>query len=437
MTDSAPLRVALLGAGVVGSHVARIILEQGDSLAERIGRRLELAGIGVRRLDVARPRLPQELLTTDLTGLVNDNDLDLVIEVIGGIEPARSLILAALANGASVVTANKALLADHLGQLSQVAYENSADLLYEAAVAGAIPILRPLRESLVGDDITAVMGIVNGTTNFILDKMATDGLEFDAALAQAQQLGFAEADPTADVEGFDAAAKAAILAGLAFHTSVSLEQVMREGITAITATDIAAAKELGCVIKLLAVAKLSDDATPKVIAKVHPAMIPMGHPLAGVPGAFNAIFVESKEAGQLMFLGQGAGGAPTASAIMGDVVTAARNIHRGAQSHLNVGIQSLPMAPIGQSASRFYLRFDVEDRVGVLAKVADIFGRNGVSLQTVNQTNLDKSATRFNARLGVMTHDALEAGVADVIADLARVQYVGDDIRMIRVEGYS
>ncbi|PIE21259.1 MAG: homoserine dehydrogenase [Arachnia propionica] len=437
MTENAPLRVALLGAGVVGSHVARIILEQGDSLAERIGRRLELIGIGVRRLDVPRPRLPQELLTTDLTGLVNDNDLDLVIEVIGGIEPARSLILAALSNGASVVTANKALLADHLGQLSQVAYENSADLLYEAAVAGAIPILRPLRESLVGDEITAVMGIVNGTTNFILDKMATDGLEFDAALAQAQQLGFAEADPTADIEGFDAAAKAAILAGLAFHTSVSLDQVMREGITAITATDIAAAKELGCVIKLLAVAKLSDDPTPKVIAKVHPAMIPTGHPLAGVPGAFNAIFVESKEAGQLMFLGQGAGGAPTASAIMGDVVTAARNIHRGAQSHLSVGIQSLPMAPIGQSAARFYLRFDVEDRVGVLAKVADIFGRNGVSLQTVNQTNLDNSATRFNARLGVMTHDAIEAGVADVIADLARVQYVGDDIRMIRVEGYS
>ncbi|MFV0427991.1 MAG: homoserine dehydrogenase [Arachnia sp.] len=439
MSDTQPLKVALLGAGVVGTHVARILIDQRDSLAERIGRRLELVGIGVRRADVTRPGIDASLITTDLEGLVRRDDLDLVVEVIGGIEPARSLIMAALSRGASVVTANKALLADHLAELSQTAAANGCDLLYEAAVAGAIPIVRPLRESLVGDEITAVMGIVNGTTNYILDKMATDGLDFDVALSQAQELGFAEADPTADVEGYDAAAKAAILAGLAFHTSVTLDQVATEGLTQVTKQDIEAAEQLGFVVKLLAIAKLTDEPRPRIVVKVHPAMVPVKHPLAGVAGAYNAVFVESREAGQLMFLGQGAGGAPTASAVMGDVVTAARNAHRGTASHLQATHRALPIAPIGDSVARFYLRFDVADRVGVLARVADTFGRHGVSLQTVNQTYAEptEDASEFGARLGVMTRGATESGVQAVVAELRDSPFVADSVRVLRVEGYA
>ena len=301
--ETSPLKVALLGAGVVGSQVARILSQEADSLRQRIGRPLELVGIGVRRLDVQRPGIDPDLFTMDVHSLVTRGDLDLVIEVIGGIEPARTLLTEAMNAGASVVTANKALLAEDLAQLSATAKKNGVDLYYEAAVAGAIPIIRPLRESLVGDEIRAVMGIVNGTTNYILDQMTTNHLSFEVALRQAQELGFAEADPTADIEGKDAAAKAAILAGLAFHTEVHSSEVFCEGITSVTETDIRAADRMGCVVKLLAVAKLADD--DRVIVKVHPTMIPKTHPLASVSGAYNAIFVESVEAGQLMFLGQG------------------------------------------------------------------------------------------------------------------------------------
>jgi homoserine dehydrogenase len=317
-----PLRVAMLGCGVVGSEVARLIIEQAADLRARVGRPLELVGIAVRRDDRDRPGIDPGLFTTDAEALVNREDIDLVIELIGGIEPARSLILAALRHGASVVTANKALLAEDGGTLFEAAQRGGADLYFEAAVAGAIPIIRPLRESLVGDEITSVIGIVNGTTNYILDRMDTAGIGFAEALTEAQALGYAEADPTADVEGFDAAAKAAILASLAFHTRVTGADVYREGITGITSADIASARDIGCVVKLLAICQLSPPvagaAERRVSVRVHPAMIPRSHPLAGVGDAYNAVFVESMSAGRLMFYGPGAGGSPTASAVLGD-----------------------------------------------------------------------------------------------------------------------
>ncbi|MCC2593070.1 homoserine dehydrogenase [Tessaracoccus sp. OS52] len=437
MAKNRPLKVALLGAGVVGSQVARVLLAEGDTLESRIGRRLELVGIGVRREGLERPGIRPELFTTDSMALVTRGDIDLVIEVIGGIEPARSLVLAAMEHGASVITANKALLAVDMARLSRAANDNEVDLYYEAAVAGAIPIIRPLRESLVGDEIRAVMGIVNGTTNYILDKMTTAGLSFDEALRQAQELGFAEADPTADVEGHDAAAKAAILAGLAFHTDVRMSDVFCEGITSVTPEDIAAADAMGCVVKLLAITKLTSDEHPRVIVKVHPTMVPKTHPLASVSGAFNAIFVDSRDAGQLMFLGQGAGGAPTASAVMGDVVTAARNRLRGSAAHVQTGYMKRDIAPIGDATARYYIAFDVEDRPGVLAACATVFARHAVSLQTVQQSYLEGLARQdgFAARLGVMTHEASETNLAAVLAELAQASFVGAGVDYMRVEG--
>ncbi|HSJ22033.1 MAG TPA: homoserine dehydrogenase, partial [Nocardioidaceae bacterium] len=322
-----PLKLALLGCGSVGSQVVRLLREHADDLAARVGAPIELAGVAVRRLEAPREvDVPAELLTTDAQALVTRGDIDLVVEVIGGIEPARSLILAALDHGASVVTANKALIAEDGSTLFGAAEKAGRDLYYEAAVAGAIPILRPLRESLAGDKVRRVLGIVNGTTNFILDKMDSSGAGFSEALEEAQELGYAEADPTADVEGFDAAAKAAILASLAFHTRVTAADVYREGISEVTAADVASAREMDSVVKLLAICELSEGPDgPAVSARVHPAMIPRSHPLASVREAFNAVFVESDAAGQLMFYGPGAGGAPTASAVLGDLVTVARN----------------------------------------------------------------------------------------------------------------
>ncbi|GAB3928488.1 hypothetical protein GCM10027613_45900 [Microlunatus endophyticus] len=313
--------------------MVKLITERGDDLAMRIGRRLELIGVAVRRPSLPRPGIDAALLTTDVDSLVRRDDVDLVIELIGGIEPARSLIITALEHGASVVTANKALLAEDGTTLYAAAEKAGVDLYFEAAVAGAIPIIRPLRESLVGDEITSVMGIVNGTTNFILDKMDSEGSSFAETLEEAQALGYAEADPTADIEGFDAAAKAAILSSLAFHSRVSSADVYREGITEVTAGDIASAREMGCVVKLLAICALTDpdDAGERAVSvRVHPAMIPRSHPLATVGGPYNAVFVESRSAGRLMFTGPGAGGQPTASAVLGDLVTVARNRLRGA-----------------------------------------------------------------------------------------------------------
>jgi homoserine dehydrogenase len=366
-----------------------------------------------------------ELLTTDAAGLVARADV--VVEVIGGIEPARGLILAALENGASVVTANKALLAEDGATLFEAAEKAGRDLYYEAAVAGAIPILRPLRESLAGDRVTKVMGIVNGTTNYILDKMDTYGTGFAEALAEAQELGYAEADPTADVEGFDAAAKAAILASLAFHTRVSASDVHREGIADVTAADVASARQMGCVVKLLAITELRDDA---VSARVHPVMIPRSHPLASVRDAYNAVFVESEAAGQLMFYGRGAGGSPTASAVLGDLVTVARNRlaeTRGAGESTYAARVILPM---GEVVTRYHVAIDVDDRAGVLAAVAQAFAEHGVSIQTVRQ-----EGRGADAQLVVVSHTATDAQLSATVESLHGMDIVRDVTSVMRVEG--
>jgi homoserine dehydrogenase len=429
-----PLRVALLGCGVVGSEVARLIIEQAEDLRARVGRPLELVGIAVRRYGRDRPGIDPELFTIDAEALVAREDVDLVIEVIGGIEPARSLILAALRHGASVVTANKTLLAENGAALFEAAERAGADLYFEAAVAGAIPIIRPLRESLVGDEITSVIGIVNGTTNYILDRMDIAGIGFAEALAEAQQLGYAEADPTVDVEGFDAAAKAAILASLAFHTRVTGADVYREGITEITPTDIASAHDIGCVIKLLAICQLSPSvagvADRTVSVRVHPAMIPRSHPLASVGDAYNAVFVESMSAGRLMFYGPGAGGSPTASAVMGDLVTVARNRLRGAVGPGESSYAARPLSEIGNVMTRYHLSLQVADRAGVLQTIAHAFTEHDVSIETVRQ-----NGRGADAQLVIVTHHARDAALSATVQALRRLDVVREVTSVMRVEG--
>jgi homoserine dehydrogenase len=425
-----PLKVALLGCGVVGSQVIRLMHEQADDLTARIGAPLELAGVAVRRLGRKRDvDVDPELLTTDAEALVTRDDVDIVIEVIGGIEPARSLLLAALENGASAVTANKALLAEDGATLHAAAEKHGADLYYEAAVAGAIPLLRPLRESLVGDKVSRVLGIVNGTTNFILDRMDATGAGFADALDEATALGYAEADPTADVEGFDAAAKAAILASLAFHTRVTAADVYREGITEVTAADIASARELGFVVKLLAICEL-DAERESVTARVHPAMIPRTHPLAGVREAYNAVFVESEAAGQLMFYGPGAGGSPTASAVLGDLVAVCRNKVNGGRAPNVNSYADLRVGSMGDARTRYHVSLDVDDKAGVLAQVALVFADHEVSIQTVRQ-----SGRGDDARLVVSTHTATDAALAATVESLRALDTVRDVTSVMRVEG--
>ncbi len=426
-----PVKVALLGCGNVGSQVARLLLESPDDLAARVGAPVQLMGIGVRHPDAERPGIDPALFTKDSEGLVRSG-VDVVIEVIGGIEPAKSLLLAAFASGASVVTANKALLAAHGQELYSAAERAGVDIYFEAAVAGAIPIIRPLRESLVGDEITTVMGIVNGTTNFILDKMTTDHISFSEALAEAQELGYAEADPTADVEGYDAAAKASILASLAFHTEVAGADVHREGITTITVEDIESARAQGFVIKLLAVATLSGPNEDLVSVRVHPTMLPESHPLASVRGAYNAVFVESRNAGRLMFLGPGAGGSPTASAVMGDLVTIARNRVRGTHGPAMSTYRRYGIAPIEEAMTSYYLTMQVKDEPGVLAKIASVFAKHEVSILAVRQTIDDDG----HARLGIMTHVARDAEFNDTVSEIRTMtSAVSGRIRLIRVEG--
>jgi homoserine dehydrogenase len=433
--SGSPLRVALLGCGVVGSEVARLLTEQAVDLQARVGRPLELVGIAVRRSNRTRAGIDPALFTTDAEALVARPDIDLVIEVIGGIEPARSLILTALAHGASVVTANKALLAEDGATLFAAAEKAGVDLYFEASVAGAIPIIRPLRESLVGDEITSVIGIVNGTTNFILDKMDTDGAGFAETLTEAQELGYAEADPTADVEGFDAGAKAAILASLAFHTRVTAADVYREGITEVSASDIASAKAIGCVVKLLAICQLAEadggrDGDRSVSVRVHPAMIPRNHPLAGVGGAYNAVFVESRSAGRLMFYGPGAGGSPTASAVLGDLVTVARNRVRGAVGPGESSYAARPVADIGRVTTRYHLSLEVADVAGVLARIAQVFAQHDVSIQTVRQNGRGDEA-----QLVIVTHRASDAALSATVASLRGLDVVRDVTSVMRVEG--
>ena len=421
-----PVRIAVLGAGTVGTEVVRILVEQDQELAARIGAPVELSGIGVRNISAERdPIINRSLLTADLDSLVTSADI--VVEVMGGIEPARTLILAAIAAGASVVTANKALLAQHGPEIYAAADQAGVDIYYEAAVAGAIPLVRPVRESLAGDRVTRVLGIVNGTTNYILDEMTTRGLDFDSALGQAQELGYAEADPTADIEGHDAAAKAAILASLAFHTRVPLSAVHCEGITGITADDVLWAQRTDRVIKLLAVA---EQTAAGVLVRVHPVAVAKSHPLAGVHGAFNAVFVEAEAAGELMFYGRGAGGAPTASAVLGDTVAAARNRVLGGKGPSESAYADRPLLSVDQAQTNYQIRLDVLDKPGVLAAIAGVFAQRDISIEQMRQEQ-----NGGITELVITTHSGADRALRDTIIALEQLEAVRAVIAAIRVEG--
>ena len=420
----------MLGCGVVGSNVARLLHEDSGDFAARSGATLELTKVAVRNISTKRDHVPASNVTTDASSVVNDPSIDIIVEVMGGIEPARELLLTAIKNKKSVITANKALLALHGAELFEAADKNGVDLYYEAAVGGAIPILRPMRESIVGDHVHRVMGIVNGTTNYILTKMDEEGSAFADVLKEAQALGFAEADPTADIEGHDAAAKAAILAGLAFHTRVTSHDVNCEGISKISARDVAVAREMDHVIKLLAIAELTSD--NQVSARVHPTLISRQHPLASVRNAFNAVFVEAESAGELMFYGRGAGGAPTASAILGDVIAIARNKTRGGEGHGESDYADISIAPIDNVNSRYLIRLDVADKPGVLATVAQLFASNNVSIETVRQSGRGNSA-----ELIVATHSAPESSLKKTVASLSKSDVVKSVESVLHIESSS
>jgi homoserine dehydrogenase len=423
------VRVAVLGCGHVGSALVEILQDRAGALAVQSGAHLEVAGIAVA--DLGRPRgahVPRHLLTDDAASLVADPSVDVVVELIGGLEPAGDLVRAALEGGKPVVTANKALLASPDGvALRSLAQAKGVDLLYEAAVAGAIPLVRALRESLTGEHIHRVMGIVNGTTNFILTKMGEQGADYVDVLAEAQSLGLAERDPTADVEGFDAAAKAAILAGVAFGYDVAGADVMREGITAIRAVDVEFAERLGYVVKLLAIVERTGDDALSV--RVHPAMVPRSHPLAGVRDAFNAVFIEGAAAGELMLYGQGAGGLPTASAVVGDLIDAVRNREAGttAPSPDRLPARLLPEADL---RTQYYVSLDVADRPGVLAAVTTVFGDHDVSIRSMEQ-----EGHAGDARLLFITHLAREGDVQATLAALAELEPVEEIGGVMRIVG--
>jgi homoserine dehydrogenase len=424
------LNIGMLGCGVVGSSVARLLQEDSGDFAARSGANLKLVKVAVKNLATKRDFVSSSILTDDSASVVSDPSIDIVIEVMGGIEPARELILSAIKNGKSIITANKALLALHGAELFEAADKNKVDLYYEAAVGGAIPILRPMRESIVGDHVHRVMGIVNGTTNYILTKMDEEGSAFADVLKEAQSLGFAEADPTADIEGHDAAAKAAILAGLAFHSRVTSNDVYCEGISKISARDVEVARDMDHVIKLLAIAELTSN--NQVSVRVHPTLISRQHPLASVRNAFNAVFVEAESAGELMFYGRGAGGAPTASAILGDLIAIARNKTRGGEGHGESDYADLAIAPIDDVMSRYLIRLDVADKPGVLATVAQLFASHTVSIETVRQSGRGDSA-----ELIVATHSAPEASLKKTVTALAKSDVVKSVESVLRIEGSS
>jgi homoserine dehydrogenase len=421
------VRVGVLGCGNVGAALIDLVQRHGEEIAGRTGVHLEVTRVAVRSVSRERtPKVDEHLLTTDAASVVVDDDVDLVVEVIGGIEPARELILTALKSGKPVVTANKELLANVGAELFAAADAAGVDLLFEASVAGGIPLIRPLRESLVGERITRVMGIVNGTTNYILSEMTDEGADYGEALAEAQRLGYAERDPTADVEGYDAGAKAAIIASIAFGAKVVAGDVYHEGISTITAADISFAKRLGYVVKLLAIAEHHDDGAIGV--RVHPAMVPAAHPLASVRGSYNAVFVEGEAVGNLMFYGRGAGGAPTASAVLGDLIDAAGNLRRGSAARVGQLAKAV-IRPVDDASMEYYLRLEVADRPGVLASVAGVFGAHGVSIRAMEQEGLGDEA-----RLIFITHTAREADMqATMIAlrDLDSVDRVGTLLRVI------
>jgi len=430
------LKIAILGGGTVGANVVDLLTRHRAELEARVGTGFEVIGVAVRDLDAVRtPAIPAELLTTDAESLLTAADL--VVELMGGIEPARSYVLKALQSGADVITANKALLATHGPELFDAAEQVGAQLYYEAAVAAAIPIIRPLRESLAGDRVQRVLGIVNGSTNFILDKMDSEDWSTEEAMRVARELGYLEADPTLDVEGYDAAQKAAILAGLAFHTQVPLEAVHREGIGGITHRQVAAARAAGYVVKLLAIAERI--ATPEgegVAARVHPALIPRDHPLAAVRGGNNAVFIEAEFAGPLMFYGAGAGGVQTASAVLGDIVSAARRHLAGGPGVAESTSADLPLLPFSAVTTRYQVALDVADRPGVLATIAQLVADHGVSIETASQTTrLGDGRTEPTATLIIVTHRAPESALAATVAALDRSDAVEQVTSVLRVEG--
>lgn len=435
--SGAPVGVAVLGLGNVGNELVRILENSADDLAARVGAPLVLRGIGVRRVSADRG-VPVDLLTDDIEGLVSRSDVDIVVELMGPVEPARAAILAAIAHGKSVVTANKALLSRSTGELAQAAEAARVDLYFEASVAGAIPVIRPLTQSLSGDKVLRVAGIVNGTTNYILSEMDSTGADYASALADASALGYAEADPTADVEGYDAAAKAAIVASIAFHTRVTADDVYRQGITKINPADFTAARALGCTIKLLAICEriTTADGQQRVSARVYPALVPLNHPLAAVNGAYNAVVVEAEAAGRLMFYGQGAGGAPTASAVAGDLVMAARNRVQGGRAPRESKYAELAIAPIGDVQTRYYVSMDVADKPGVLSTVAAEFAAHGVSISEVSQQGVATENGRpSGARIVVVTHRAAESALSETVAALADLEAVQRVASVLRLEG--
>ncbi|MEY2449003.1 MAG: homoserine dehydrogenase [Acidimicrobiaceae bacterium] len=422
---SQTVRVGVLGCGNVGGPLIELLQRHGNDIAARTGLKLEVVAVAVRSTSRERSvTLADGVLTTDASAVVGDPSIDVIVEVIGGIEPARSLITKALEAGKPVVTANKELLANVGAELFSTAHDAGVDLLFEAAVAGGIPLIRPLRESLVGERITRVMGIVNGTTNYILTRMTEEGVSYGDALAEAQSLGFAERDPTADVEGFDAGAKAAIIASIAFGAKVVAGDVYHEGISGVTEADIAYAKRLGYVVKLLAIVEWVDDA---VGVRVHPAMVPVSHPLASVRESYNAVFIEGDAVGNLMFYGRGAGGFPTASAVLGDLIDAAANLTKGSSATIGT-LATVPIRSIDDATSEYYLNLEVADKPGVLATVAGVFGRHGVSIRTMEQEGLEDEA-----RLIFITHTAREADMQSTLRDLRELDVVDRVVSLVRV----
>ncbi len=421
------MRVGVLGCGTVGGALVRLLLDDGDGIAQRSGVRLELAAVAVHDPGKPRPWLPGDLVTTDAATVVADPSIDVVVELIGGLEPAGSLVDAALCSGKSVVTANKALVAARGATLAERAAAAGVDLLYEAAVAGAIPVIRPLRESLAGERVRRVTGIVNGTTNYILTMMADGSVTYADALAEAQRLGYAERDPSADVDGHDAAAKAAILAGLAFRCAVVDGDVPRQGIAGIPSADMASAQRMGFAVKLLAVAERVDDG--RLSVRVHPALVPHDHPLAAVRDAFNAVFVEGATCGELMLYGRGAGGDPTASAVLGDLIDAAHNRLTGAAAPAPPR-GAAELLPLAEVRCPFYLSVEVADEPGVLAAVAAVFGAHGVSIRSMEQDGLGDAA-----RLIFLTHTARDGDVQATLAELAGLASVRRLGAVLRVVG--
>ncbi|MCU1389425.1 MAG: hom [Ilumatobacteraceae bacterium] len=423
------VRIGVLGCGNVGAALVQLIAQQADAIEARTGLRLQVTRVAVRNMSREREvTLPDGVLVRDAHAVVDDPDVDLVVEVIGGIEPARELIVTALGKGKPVVTANKELLANIGTELYAAADSAGVDLLFEAAVAGGIPLIRALRESLRGEPIVRVLGIVNGTTNFILTKMTEEAADYGAALSEAQRLGFAERDPTADVEGFDAGAKAAIMATISFGTKVVAGDVYHEGISGVTAGDIAMATRLGYVVKLLAICE-QDQITGEVAVRVHPAMVPKHHPLASVRESYNAVFVEGAAVGSLMFYGRGAGGMPTASAVLGDVIDAAVNLRQGTHGSLG-SFGRAKIRPIDETSSEYLISLDVADRPGVLHAVAGVLARNDVSVRAMEQEGL-----RDDARLVFITHSAKESAIQSCLRELRDLDVVTRIGSLLRVIG--